>query len=203
LHCFLRNLLFMGLWCQPNAHLLTWRTRVFLFVWKVTLDLFGLGDAGSSYATANIDLDNIPLHKSHRHLTTLDYTSSTTWQHCITQVPPPLDNIALHKSNHHLTTLHYTSPTATRRRHPRWIWSANRDLNPGSAEYQNRRCVCRILTNSKERSPSWEANISSANRHSPQFMEPEGRYVCSVCHIVWWGNERKLCEIMCYRTRAV
>jgi hypothetical protein len=42
---------------------------VFLFVWNVTLDLFGLGDAGSysSYATADIDLDNIALHKSHRH----------------------------------------------------------------------------------------------------------------------------------------
>jgi hypothetical protein len=67
LHCFPRNLLFMVLWCQPNAHLLTWRTRVLLFVWNVTLDSFGLGDAGSSYATAG------------RH---------RSWQHCITQVPP-------------------------------------------------------------------------------------------------------------------
>jgi hypothetical protein len=36
-------------------------------VWNVALDLLVLEDAGRSYATTDEDLDNIALHKSHRH----------------------------------------------------------------------------------------------------------------------------------------
>jgi hypothetical protein len=45
------------LWCEvvsltPNPQ--TWRTRVFLFVWLLLLDLSSMGDPTSSYATAGI-----------------------------------------------------------------------------------------------------------------------------------------------------
>jgi hypothetical protein len=42
----------MGLGCQPNAQHPTWRNRVSLFVWKLTLTLSSFGDPASSYATA-------------------------------------------------------------------------------------------------------------------------------------------------------
>jgi hypothetical protein len=52
---FLNNLVFM-VWGQPHAQPQTWRTRVSLFVWLLPLDLSGIGDPTSSYATADIAL---------------------------------------------------------------------------------------------------------------------------------------------------
>jgi hypothetical protein len=50
----LNRFVFTGLGCQPNAQPPTWRTRVSLLVWNLTLDLSDLGDPASSYATAGI-----------------------------------------------------------------------------------------------------------------------------------------------------
>jgi hypothetical protein len=52
----LNKFVFTGLGCQPNAQPLTWRTRVSLLVWNLTLYLSGLGDPASSYATTGIAL---------------------------------------------------------------------------------------------------------------------------------------------------
>jgi hypothetical protein len=57
---------FTGLGCQPNAEPPTWRTRVSLLVWNLTLDLSGLGDPASSYATAGIALEITGARKPHR-----------------------------------------------------------------------------------------------------------------------------------------
>jgi hypothetical protein len=48
----------------PNP---AWRTRVSLLVWNLTLDLSGLGDPASSYATAGTALEIIGARKPHRH----------------------------------------------------------------------------------------------------------------------------------------
>jgi len=42
--------------CWSNASTPTWRTRVSLFVWTLTLILSGKGDPTNSYATAGIAL---------------------------------------------------------------------------------------------------------------------------------------------------
>jgi hypothetical protein len=60
-------LLFTGLGCQPSAQPPTWRTRVSLLVWNLTLDLSGLGDPASSYATAGVALEIVGARKPHRH----------------------------------------------------------------------------------------------------------------------------------------
>jgi hypothetical protein len=57
----------MGLGCQPNAQPPTWKTRVSLFVWILTLDLSSLGDLTSGYATAGIALDIIGSRMPHHH----------------------------------------------------------------------------------------------------------------------------------------
>jgi hypothetical protein len=38
-----------------------------LFVWSLTLDLSGLGDPASSYATAGLALGSIGTRKAHQH----------------------------------------------------------------------------------------------------------------------------------------
>jgi hypothetical protein len=55
-----------GLGCQPNAQPPTWRTRVSLLVWNLTLDLSGLGGPASSYATAGIVREIIGARKPRR-----------------------------------------------------------------------------------------------------------------------------------------
>jgi hypothetical protein len=45
----------------------TWRTRVSLFVWLLPLDLSGIGDPTSSYATAGIALRVSGVLKPHHH----------------------------------------------------------------------------------------------------------------------------------------
>jgi hypothetical protein len=45
----------------------TWRTRVYLFVWLLSLDLSGMGDPTSSYATAGIALRVSGALKPHHH----------------------------------------------------------------------------------------------------------------------------------------
>jgi hypothetical protein len=47
---------FYGEICQSHAQPPTCRTRVFLFVWLLPLELSGMGDSTSSYATAGIAL---------------------------------------------------------------------------------------------------------------------------------------------------
>jgi len=47
----------MGLGCQPSAQHPTWRIRVSLFVWNLTLALSGFGDTASSNANAGIALE--------------------------------------------------------------------------------------------------------------------------------------------------
>jgi hypothetical protein len=47
---------FTGWGRQPHAQPPTWRARVFLYVWIITVDLSGMGDSTSSYATASIAL---------------------------------------------------------------------------------------------------------------------------------------------------
>jgi hypothetical protein len=49
---FLNNLVFMVWGCYPHVQPPTCRTRVFLFVWLLPLELSGMGDSTSSYATA-------------------------------------------------------------------------------------------------------------------------------------------------------
>jgi hypothetical protein len=67
LYRLLSKFVFTGLGCQPNAQPRTWRTRVSLLVWNLTLDLSGLGDPASSYATAGIALEIIGTRKPHRY----------------------------------------------------------------------------------------------------------------------------------------
>jgi hypothetical protein len=52
---------------QPHAQPPTWRTRVSPFVWLLPLDLFGMGDATTSYATAGIALRVSGALKPHHH----------------------------------------------------------------------------------------------------------------------------------------
>jgi hypothetical protein len=52
---------------MPNPQPPTWRTRVSLLVWNITLDLSGLGDPASSYATTGIALEIIGECKPHLH----------------------------------------------------------------------------------------------------------------------------------------
>jgi hypothetical protein len=47
---------FYGVRLLVHAQPPTWRTRVSLFVWLLPLDLSGMGDSTSSYATAGIAL---------------------------------------------------------------------------------------------------------------------------------------------------
>jgi hypothetical protein len=63
---FLNNLIFMG-WGQPHAQPPTWRTSVSLFIWLLPLDLSGLGDPTSSYATTIIALRVSGGLKPHHH----------------------------------------------------------------------------------------------------------------------------------------
>jgi hypothetical protein len=51
----------------PHAQPPTWRTRVSLFVWLLPLDLSGMGDPTSSYATACIALRVSEALKFHHH----------------------------------------------------------------------------------------------------------------------------------------
>jgi hypothetical protein len=67
LYRLLNKFVFTGLGCQPNAQQPTWRTRVSFLVRNLTLDLSGLGDSASSYATAGIALEIIGARKPHRH----------------------------------------------------------------------------------------------------------------------------------------
>jgi hypothetical protein len=64
---FLNNLMFPVWGCQPHVLPPTWRTRVFLFVWLLPLDLSGLGGPTSTYATAGIALRVSGVLKSHHH----------------------------------------------------------------------------------------------------------------------------------------
>jgi hypothetical protein len=58
---------FFTVWgCQPHAKPPTWRTRVSLFVWVITLDLSGMVGPTSS----------------------LRYRQHSSWDHVITQAPP-------------------------------------------------------------------------------------------------------------------
>ena len=47
----------------PTPQSPTWRTRVYLFVWPLTLILSGKGDPTSSYATVGIALGILEVHK--------------------------------------------------------------------------------------------------------------------------------------------
>jgi hypothetical protein len=67
LYRLLNKFVFTGLGCEPNTQPPTWRTRVSLSVWNLTLDLSGLGDPASSYATVGIALEMIGARKPHRH----------------------------------------------------------------------------------------------------------------------------------------
>jgi hypothetical protein len=67
LYRLLNKFVFTGLGCQPNAQPPSWRTRVSLLVWNLTLDLFGLGDPASSYATAGIALGIVGARTPHCH----------------------------------------------------------------------------------------------------------------------------------------
>jgi hypothetical protein len=64
---FLNNLIFMVWGCQPHIQPPTWRTRVFLFVWLLPLDLSSLSGATSKYATAGIALRVSGALKPHHH----------------------------------------------------------------------------------------------------------------------------------------
>jgi hypothetical protein len=63
----LNNLAFTVWGCYPHAQPLTWRTRVSLSVWLLPLDLSGMGDPTSSYATAGIALRVSGALKPHHH----------------------------------------------------------------------------------------------------------------------------------------
>jgi hypothetical protein len=52
---------------SPHAQPPTWRTRVSIFVWLLPLDLSGMGDLPSSYATAGIPLRVSGALKPHHH----------------------------------------------------------------------------------------------------------------------------------------
>jgi hypothetical protein len=49
---------------RPNPN---WRIRVSLFVWLLPLDLFGMDDSTSSYATAGVALRVSGALKHHHH----------------------------------------------------------------------------------------------------------------------------------------
>jgi len=55
----------MGWGCQPHGQPPTWRTRVSLFVWGITLDLSGMGGPTSSCAIAIIVPRIIRTYKPH------------------------------------------------------------------------------------------------------------------------------------------
>jgi hypothetical protein len=59
---FSTNIHFMGWDCQPHAQPPTWRTRVSLFVWVITLDLSGMGGPTGSKSYRQ--------HSSQDHVTT-------------------------------------------------------------------------------------------------------------------------------------
>jgi hypothetical protein len=63
----------MGWGCEPNAQPPAWRTRVSL--WNLTLDLSGMGDPVTSYATASIALEVMGSHKPSRH----DKAETPSW----------------------------------------------------------------------------------------------------------------------------
>jgi hypothetical protein len=64
---FLNNLVFMVWGSLPQAQTSIWRTRVSLFLWLPPLDLSGMGDPTSSYATASITLRVSGALKPHHH----------------------------------------------------------------------------------------------------------------------------------------
>jgi hypothetical protein len=64
---FLNNLVLIVWGCQPHVQPPTWRTRIFLFVWLLLLDLSGMGYPTSSYATAGIALRVSGALKPHHH----------------------------------------------------------------------------------------------------------------------------------------
>jgi hypothetical protein len=64
---FLNSLVFIVWACQPHSQPPTWRTRVSLFVWLLPLDLSGMGDPTSSYATTGISLRVSGALKPHHH----------------------------------------------------------------------------------------------------------------------------------------
>lgn len=59
---FSASFCFMGLGCQFKAQPQTWRTRVSLFVWNLTLHLSCLGAPSSSYITTGISLEKLGWH---------------------------------------------------------------------------------------------------------------------------------------------
>jgi hypothetical protein len=64
---FLNNLVFTVWGCYPHAQPPTRRTRVSLFVWLLPLDLSGMCDPTSSYATAGIALTVSGALTPHHH----------------------------------------------------------------------------------------------------------------------------------------
>ena len=61
--CWVSEQIIFTVWgCQPHAHPLTWRTRLFLFVWVITLELSGMGGPTSSIRYRQ--------HSSRVHMTT-------------------------------------------------------------------------------------------------------------------------------------
>jgi hypothetical protein len=64
---FLNNLVYTVWGCYPHTQPPTWRTRVSIFVWLLPLDLFGMDNPASSYATASIALRVSGALKPHHH----------------------------------------------------------------------------------------------------------------------------------------
>jgi hypothetical protein len=64
---FLNNLVFTLWGSYSHAQPPTWRTRAFLFVWLLPLELSGMGDSTSSSATAGIALRVSGSLKPHHH----------------------------------------------------------------------------------------------------------------------------------------
>jgi hypothetical protein len=58
---------FYGVRLLASRQTPTWRTRVSLFVWLVSLDLSAMGDPTSSYATAGVALRVSGALKPHHH----------------------------------------------------------------------------------------------------------------------------------------
>ena len=65
---FSEHRFFSGVELHSYAQPLTWRTRVFCFVWAITFDLSGLGDPASSCATTGIALRIIWPHNPHHYV---------------------------------------------------------------------------------------------------------------------------------------
>jgi hypothetical protein len=61
-------LIFMGWDYKSHTQPLTWRTRISLFVWIITLNMWGMGGTTSSYATASICSQDHWSRKLHHYL---------------------------------------------------------------------------------------------------------------------------------------